>query len=333
MSSNVNRQWLFAERPEGKLGVEHFGYRESAVPTPGPGQVLVRHRVLQLMPGNRSWMQRDTYRSPLETDQVMPGYAIGEVVASNDLSFKPGDVVETMLGWQDYALASAAALKRRDTPASMEDLMGLLGLSGLTAYFGLLHVGRPRAGETLLVSAAAGGIGSVVAQLGRISGCRVVGIAGGPEKCAWLLNEVGLDAVVDYKAGDLADALSAACPNGVDLYFDNVGGRILEAALDVLKFGGRIVCCGATAHYDSDTPSRGPLGLPLKLIVKSLTMHGFANYGYGAHEREAESNLLKWLSDGSLKTFYHIVEGLEKTPEALVGMMAGMNRGMLLVRV
>lgn len=329
----MNRQWWYVTPPKGKLSTDHFQLREVPVPDLEPGRVLVRHRYLSLMPGNRAWMQRPTYRSVLDPGQVMPGRTLGEVIASDAPGFAPGDVVEGGAGWQDYAVVSPRSLTKRPGGQPQEHLVGLLGTSGLTAYFGFLHVGRPRAGQTVLVSAAAGGIGSIVVQLARISGCRVVGVAGGPEKCAWLRQDVGVDATVDYKAGDLAGQLKTACPQGVDLFFDNTGGPVLEAALDAMKIGGRIVCCGNTAQYDGEAPAAGPKGLPLTLNVKSLTMQGFIVSNYLDRFGEAEANLWGWRQAGQLKPFYHLVEGLEQTPAALVGLLNGANRGMTIVRI
>ena len=329
----MNRQWWFVSPPRGKLTPQQFELRRVPDPVPAEGEALVRNLYISLMPGNRAWMQGETYRSQLATGQPMPGRALGEVVASNSPDFQKGDLVETNLGWQDCCVASAAQIYRRNAARPAAHLLGILGSSAITAYFGLLHVGRPRAGETILVSAAAGGVGSLVAQLAKIAGCRVVGVAGGPGKCEWLRTEVGVDAAVDYKADDFAAALHAACPDGADLFFDNTAGPVLEAALDAMKVGGRIVCCGATAQYDSETLPRGTAGLPLKLIVKSLTMTGFVMHNYRDQWPEAEARLWGWFEQGRIKPLYHIVEGLENTPAALIGLLAGENRGMTLVQV
>jgi NADPH-dependent curcumin reductase CurA len=331
----VNRQWIYAAAPQGKLTPDIFELREIDIPEPGPGEVLVRNRYLNIMPGNRAYMHADPVLAAvhLRAGQPMASLAVGEVVASNDPGFAAGDVVQTFTAWQDYVAVPAQALTKRDSARPIEHYAGLLGQTGYTAYGGLLHAGRPGAGETLLVSAAAGGVGSTVVQLGRLSGCRVVGVAGGPEKCAWLERDVGADATIDYKAGHLAEQLKQACPEGVDLFFDNTGGPVLEAALDAMKNGGRIVCCGNTAQYDSDQPARGPTGVPLTLIMKDLTMKGFTFLAYRQHFAEAERNLWGWLQDGRIKPFYHVTEGLEQAPNGLVGVLNGANRGMAMVRV
>ncbi|MFD3915067.1 NADP-dependent oxidoreductase [Streptomyces sp. NPDC058603] len=331
----MNRQWIYTAAPEGKLTTDIFELRKTDVPEPGPGEVLVRNRYFNIMPGNRAYMHANPIygASGLQAGRPMMSTAVGEVVRSSDPAFVPGDVVQAMSAWQDYVAMPAQDLFKRDGAHSVEHYIGLLGQSGYTAYFGLLHAGRPRAGETLLVSAAAGGVGSAVVQLGKISGCRVVGIAGGPEKCAWLEQEVGADATIDYKAGEPAEQLRRTCPEGVDLFFDNTGGPVLEAALDAMKNGGRIVLCGNTAQYDSDKPMTGPKGVPLTLILKDLTMKGFAVGTYGDRFGEADRAYSSWLEDGRIKPFYHVIEGLEQAPDALVGVLGGANRGMTMVRV
>ncbi|MEV6175033.1 NADP-dependent oxidoreductase [Streptomyces sp. NPDC051954] len=334
MSKQLNRQWIYTSAPEGKLTTDIFELRKIDVPEPGPGEVLVHNQYFNIMPGNRAYMHDNPIHggNGLQVGNPMMSTAVGEVVSSNDPAFAPGDVVQAMAPWQDYVALPAQGLAKRDGTQSVEHYIGLMGQSGYTAYVGLLHVGRPVAGETLLVSAAAGGIGTAVVQLGKIAGCRVVGVAGGPEKCAWLEEEVGADATVDYKAGNLAEQLQQACPEGVDLFFDNTGGPVLEAALDAMKIGGRIVLCGNTAQYDTDKPMTGPAGVPLTLILKDLTMKGFAGMTYAKHFGEADRNYSTWLEEGRIKPFYHVIEGLEQAPNALVGVLNGANRGMTMVR-
>lgn len=329
----MNRQWWYIALPDGKLGIEHFAFKSVPVPEPGAGEFLVRHLALSMMPGNRAWMQRKTYRDELAPGQVMPGRAIGRVVKSRSDHIREGDFVETQLGWQDYAVACPSEVIVRDKAKPVEHLLGILGSSGTTGYLGLFHVGRPRAGETLLISAAAGGIGSIVSQLGKIAGCRVVGIAGGPEKCRWITEVIGCDEAVDYKAPDLAGQIRRACPAGIDLFYDNTGGPILETVLGEIKDGGRIVCCGNTAEYDSKVPEAGPKGLPLSLIVKNLTMSGFTQMRFTKEKIEAHENLWRWYEQGKLKAYYHVMHGLEQAPAALIGMMRGENRGIVQVIV
>ncbi|MDB5531356.1 MAG: alcohol dehydrogenase [Devosia sp.] len=329
-NARESRQWIYMSVPEGKLTTDIFKLQTIEIPAqPGPGEVLVRNRYLNIMPGNRAYMRMGL----IAAGQPMWSLGVGEVLASNDPGFVPGDVVEGLLPWQDVAVVPAQTLGKREGSYPVEHYTGLLGQTGYTAYFGLLHAGQPRAGETVLVSAAAGGVGSLAVQLAKLSGCRIVGIAGGADKCAWLEREVGADATIDYKAGNLAEQLRQTCPDGVDLFFDNVGGPILEAALDAMKVGGRIILCGNASQYDSDQEMLGPKGVPLTLILKNLTMRGFPYKAYEQQFAEAERNLWAWVQDGRIKPFYHVVEGLEQGPTGLVGILSGANRGMAMVRV
>ena len=227
----MNRQWLYAKQPQGKIGPDTFQWTETAIPEPRAGEALVRTRMLSLDPANRAWMMGKTYRDALEPGQVMSGFVIGEVVDSRAPGLAKGDIVEGDWGWQDYAALPAKRLTKRTPDAPLEMLIGPLSVTGLTAYFGLLEVGRPKPGDTVLVSAAAGAVGSMVGQIAKIAGCRVVGTAGGQDKCDWLTRELGFDAAVDYKAGGVFRALRAVCPDGIDVYFDNTGGPVLDAAL------------------------------------------------------------------------------------------------------
>jgi NADPH-dependent curcumin reductase CurA len=334
MTGSINRQWILATRPAGMVGPEHFTLREQPVPAPDQGEVLVRTRLLSLDPANRAWMSpAPTYKAPVMPGDVMHGFALGEVVQSNAADLAPGDLVEGMLGWQDFAVMKAAEVNRRDARYRPEALMGVLGITGLTAYYGLREVGRPKPGETVLVSAAAGAVGSIAGQIAKIEGCRVVGTAGGPEKCAWLTQQLGFDAAIDYKSADLRTALKEACPRGIDVYFDNTGGAVLQAALFQMNTGGRIVCCGNLSQYNAEKPGPGPMGVPGLLVVKRLRMEGFIVMDYFATRPQAEATLAKWVEEGRLKAEEDIVEGLENAPAALAGMFAGRNRGKLLVRV
>ena len=240
----MNRQWLYAKQPQGKIGPDTFQWTETAIPEAREGEALVRTRMLSLDPANRAWMMGKTYRDALEPGQVMSGFAIGEVVDSKTGGLKAGDIVEGDWGWQDYAAMPARRLTRRTTQAPLELLIGPLSVTGLTAYFGLLNVGQPKPGDTVLVSAAAGAVGTMVGQIARLAGCRVIGTAGGQDKCDWLVRDLGFDAAVDYKAGGVYRALRAVCPGGVDVDFDNTGGPVLDAALSLMNLRGRVVCCG-----------------------------------------------------------------------------------------
>jgi NADPH-dependent curcumin reductase CurA len=329
----MNRQWLYANPPHGKLTADTFAWRESAIPESREGEALVRTRMLSLDPANRAWMMGRTYRDALEPGQVMSGFAVGEVVDSKTAGLKPGDVVEGDWGWQDYAALPAARLTKRTVEAPFELLIGPLSVTGLTAYFGLLEVGRPKPGDTVLVSAAAGAVGSVAGQLAKLAGCRVVGTAGGQDKCDWLVRELGFDAAVDYKAGGVRRAIAAVCPNGVDVYFDNTGGPVLEAALSLLNLHGRIVCCGNVSQYDVEKPAPGPMAVPGLVVTKRLRMEGFVVMDFYDRRAEAERRLKRWVDDGRIKAIVDVVDGLEKAPEALIGLFEGRNRGKMAVRV
>jgi NADPH-dependent curcumin reductase CurA len=263
----------------------------------------------------------------------MSGYAIGEVVASKAAGLARGDIVEGDWGWQDYAAMPAKALTRRTADAPLELLIGPLSVTGLTAYFGLLEVGQARPGDTVLVSAAAGAVGSMVGQIARIAGCRVVGTAGGQDKCDWLVRQLGFDAAVDYKADGMFRALRAACPNGVDVYFDNTGGPVLDAALTLMNLRGRIACCGNVSQYDVAKPAPGPMAVPGLVVVKRLRMEGFIVLDYYDRRAEAEARLARWIAEGRIKAELDIYDGLEKAPEALIGLFEGNNRGKRAVRV
>jgi len=333
MTPTVNRQILLAEKPAAKLQPGHFRMTEAAVPEPKDGEVLVRVRYISLDAANRAWMQGATYRSAVTADTVMAGGGLGEVVASNAPGFVPGDLVFGDTGWQDFAVVPARGLVKLPRIEPVTHLLSIYGVAGLTAYFGLLNVGRPKAGDTVVVSAAAGSVGSIVGQIARIKGCRAVGIAGGQAKCDWLVSELGFDAAVDYKAGSVFKALKAAAPNGIDVYFDNVGGDILEACLPQMNLHGRIACCGAVSAYDGAPPASGPRGIPGLIVVKRLTMQGFIFTDFNDRRIEALAELQAWVSEGRIKVQEDIIAGLENTPQALIGLLAGENRGKRMVKV
>jgi NADPH-dependent curcumin reductase CurA len=329
----MNRQWLYAKQPQGRIGADTFEWRETAIPVPGEGEALVRTRMLSLDPANRAWMMGKTYRDALQPGQVMSGFAIGEVVESKAGGLKAGDIVEGDLGWQDYAALPARQLARRATQAPLEHLIGPLSITGLTAYFGLLDVGQPRPGDTVLVSAAAGAVGTMAGQIAKLAGCRVVGTAGGQDKCDWIVRELGFDAAVDYKAGGVRRALGAVCPDGVDVYFDNTGGPVLEAALSLMNLRGRIVCCGNVSQYDVEKPAPGPMAVPGLVVTKRLRMEGFVVMDFFDRRAEAEARLARWVTDGRIKAIVDVVDGLDKAPQALIGLFEGRNRGKMAVRL
>jgi NADPH-dependent curcumin reductase CurA len=333
MEAHTNRQILLIEKPADKLAPEHFRLSQAPVPEPQDGEVLLRVRYISLDAANRAWMQGATYRSAVEAGAVMAGAALAEVIESRADGFAPGDLVFADTGWQDYAVLPARQLIRLPRIAPLTHLLSVYGIAGLTAYFGLLHVGRPKAGETVVVSAAAGSVGSLAGQIGKIKGSRVVGIAGGREKCDWLTGALGFDAAVDYKAGNLFKALRAAAPHGIDVYFDNVGGDILEACLAQMNLRGRIACCGAVSQYDRTPAGHGPRGVPGLIVVKRLLMQGFIVTDYFKEREAALADLQSWVAAGRLKVQEDVIDGLENTPHALIGLLAGENRGKRMVRV
>jgi NADPH-dependent curcumin reductase CurA len=333
MKDGVNRQILLVEKPTGKLAPQHFKMTEASIPEPADGEALVRVRYISLDAANRAWMHGATYRAAVEANSVMAGGGIAEVVSSRAPELAPGDIVFGDTGWQDYAAVRARHLTRLAKIEPMTHLLSVYGIAGLTAYFGLLDAGKLKAGETVVVSAAAGSVGSIVGQIAKIKGCRVVGIAGGKDKCNWLTSELGFDAAVDYKDGAVFKALKAAAPDGIDVYFDNVGGDILEACLAQMNNHGRIACCGAISQYDGAPSATGPRGVPGLIVVKRLTMQGFIVTDYMGRRDEALRDLQSWVASGKLKVQEDVVNGLENTPKALIGLLAGENRGKRMIKV
>lgn len=329
----TNRQIVLEQLPQGKLSSDHFRLSEAAIPAPGEGEVLVKTRYISLDAANRAWMQGATYRAALAAGDVMAGGSLAEVVESKTPGLTKGDLVFADTGWQDYAVLAGKSLSKLPDLKPITHLLSVYGVAGLTAYFGLLECGQPKAGETVVVSAAAGSVGSLVGQIAKIRGCRVVGIAGGGEKCAWLKSDLGFDEAVDYKAGDVRRALRAACPNGIDVYFDNVGGEIFEAALFNMNNFGRIACCGAVSQYDGAAPPHGPRGVPGLIVTKRLNVRGFIVSDFDEQREGALSDLKSWVEGGKLKVLEDVIDGLENAPSALVGLLAGENRGKRMVKV
>jgi NADPH-dependent curcumin reductase CurA len=328
-----NRQVLLVEKPTGKLGPEHFKMSKAAIPEAKDGEAVLRVRYISLDAANRAWMHGATYRAAVEPNTVMAGGGIAEVVSSKSPALVPGDIVFGDTGWQDYAAVPAKHLTKMPKIEPMTHLLSVYGIAGLTAYFGLLDVGKPKAGETVVVSAAAGSVGSIVGQIAKIKGCHVVGIAGGKDKCHWLTSELGFDAAVDYKDGAVFKALRAAAPKGIDVYFDNVGGEILEACLAQMNNRGRIACCGAISQYDGVPSATGPRGVPGLIVVKRLIMQGFIVMDFMDQRDEALGDLQSWVASGKLKVQEDIINGLENTPKALIGLLAGENRGKRMIKV
>jgi NADPH-dependent curcumin reductase CurA len=328
-----NRQWLLARRPDGAIKDSDFDFVETDAPTPGEGQVLVRNLMLSCDPTQRGWIARDTYLPAVKIGEVVRSGGAGRIEASNHPDFKVGDLVSGLVGWQDYAVMNPKdRLNKLPPGAPLELALSALGLTGITAYFGLLDVGRPVAGETVVVSGAAGATGSVVGQIAKIKGCRVVGVAGGAEKCRWLTDEAGFDAAIDYKSENTAARLKALCPKGVDIFFDNVGGDILDAALARLALRGRVVLCGGIANYNATEPPPGPKNY-LNLVVQRGRMEGFLVLDYMSRAGEAVGALMGWVREGKIKNKVDVQRGLENAPATLRRLFEGRNEGKQLLRV
>jgi NADPH-dependent curcumin reductase CurA len=330
----VNHQFRLAVRPQGMVGREHFDYVEEPVPELEDGQVLVRILYISLDPAMRGWMAEGrSYIPPVEIGEVMRAGTVGRVVESRGRGLAAGDHVSGWLGVQEYAVCDEHAVFEVDTDAaSLPTYLGALGMPGITAYFGLLEVGAPKEGETVVVSGAAGAVGSVVGQIAKLKGCRVVGIAGGPEKCRWIVEELGFDAAIDYKGEDVNVALREHCPEGVDVYFDNVGGDILDAALARLARGARVVICGAISQYNNLDAMQGPSNY-MSLLVNRARMEGFVVVDYMGRAPQATSEMAGWIADGRLVAREEVVEGFESFPDALVQLFAGENVGKLVLKV
>jgi NADPH-dependent curcumin reductase CurA len=334
MAKRTNRRIVLVKRPEGEVTPDCMRLVEEAAPEPEEGEALVRNLYLSLDPTQSGWMKYDTYLPAIPLGDVIRSSGVGEVVESRSPHYAKGQLVTGLVGWQEYALADGAGRRMQPVPAGVSavDAVSLFGITGLTAYFGLLDVGKPKAGETVVVSGAAGATGSVVGQLAKLSGCRVVGIAGSAEKCRWLVEELGYDAAIDYKREDVGAALKAACPKGIDVYFDNVGGAILDAALRELARGARVVLCGAISTYGEKEPPPGPRHL-MQLILKHAHMEGFLVLDYLARFPEAIAALAKWVAEGKLQNRVDVVDGLEHAPAAFQKLFTGGNTGKLLVKV
>jgi len=331
----TNHQFLLARRPVGAVQRSDFEYVTTRLAAPAEGEVQVKIAYVSLDPAMRGWMNayEGSYMPPVPLNSVMRALGAGEVVASNNPNFKVGDHVAGMLGVQEYANHNGAGLAKVDPRlAPLPVFLGTLGMPGLTAYFGVLDAGQLKEGDTVLVSGAAGAVGSIVGQIAKIKGARVIGIAGGADKASYLTRELGFDAAIDYKAEDVSAAIKRHAPNGVDLFFDNVGGDILEAALNNLAMQARIVICGAISQYNSTTPPKGPSNY-LQLLVKRATMRGLMVADYYPRAMEAITTMGGWLAAGKLKSREDIVEGLQNFPEAFNKLFDGSNNGKLVLKV
>jgi NADPH-dependent curcumin reductase CurA len=334
-----NRQIRLASRPVGLPTRQNWQFTDEDLPQPAEGGVLVKVLYLSLDPAMRGWMNdAKSYIPPVEIGAVMRAVGVGRVVASKHPAFQVGDAVSGGFGVQEYALLPADQVKRSGLAkidlamGSWTQWLNVLGMPGMTGYFGLLDVGQPKAGETLVVSGAAGAVGQTVGQLGKVKGLRVVGIAGGPEKCRFVVDELGFDACIDYKAGGVRDGLKEHCPKGVDVYFDNVGGEILDAVLARLARGARIVICGAISQYNNTTPVQGPKNY-LSLLVNRARMQGMVVFDYADRYGVAVAELAQYLQDGRMKSKEDVVAGLDTFPETLLKLFNGENFGKLVLEV
>jgi NADPH-dependent curcumin reductase CurA len=334
MSTLQNRQFRLTSRPVGMVQRSDFDFVTTPAGEPGPGEVLVRVLYLSLDPAMRGWMNEGkSYIAPVGLGDVMRAGGLGRVVASSDASLAVGDTVVGMTGVQDYSIAKARELTKVDPRlAPLPRYLGALGMPGLTAYFGLLDIGQPKAGETVVVSAAAGAVGAVTGQIAKIKGCRAVGIAGGPDKCRYVVEELGFDAAIDYKNEDVRAALAQHCPKGIDIYFDNVGGDILDVVLSMLARRARVIICGAISQYNNRESIQGPRNY-LSLLINHARMEGFVVFDYAVRYAEGAQALAGWALSGKLKAREHIVEGLETFPDTLQMLFRGENSGKLVIQV
>ncbi len=330
-----NRQVRLKARPQGIPQAEHFEIVEESVPEPGEGQVLVRNIFLSVDPAMRGWIvDKVGYSAPVAIGEVMRSFASGRVEASRHSDYATGDLVTGMFGWQDYAVVDGKAIQRKisETDMPLSTSLGVLGLNGITAYFGLLEIGQPKSGETLVVSTAAGAVGSCVGQIGKALGCRTIGIAGGVEKKRLCLDQFGFDAAVDYKSEDVDAALSKACPDGVDVYFDNTAGPISDAVLKQLRQGARVAICGTASISNWDPIPQGPR-VERHLLVKRARMQGFVVFDFAQRYDEARTKLAEWVRDGTIRYREEILDGIENAPDAIAGLYRGENLGKRLIQL
>jgi NADPH-dependent curcumin reductase CurA len=331
-----NRRLVLAERPSGMVDEGTVRVEEGEVPEPGPGEALARVRFLSIDPTIRTWMDdAPGYLPPIGIDEVVRSGGIAEVLSSNTDRYSPGELLFGMTGWQDYVIADEGERSMQSLPAGVSPTvaLGLFGITGMTAYFGLTDVGRVQEGDVVVVSGAAGATGSTVGQIAKIKGAsKVIGIAGGPQKCGWIAEELGFDATIDYKGEDVGKRLRELAPEGIDLYFDNVGGEILNACLAQLALRGRVVLCGAISSYNDRGAMSGPANYG-SLIIRRGRMEGFIILDYIGRFPEAQAEMAGWLASGQIKAAEHIVEGLERAPEALNMLFTGGNTGKVIVQV
>ena len=341
MTRLKNRQWRLANHPMGMIKESDFKWVEKEVEYElQEGEFLVKNYYLSLDPANRSWIAESSashYTEPVKIGDVMRGITIGQVIESKNPKYDKGEFVTGILGWQDYSISNGAGLTNlsllpKPEGVSMAIYLNVLGMIGITAYFGLLEIGKPKEGETLVVSAAAGAVGSLVGQIGKIKGCRVIGIAGTEEKCKWLTKELSFDGVINYKTESVYKRLKELCPNGIDIYYDNVGGEILDAALANLALYARIPVCGMISKYNLTKLQPGPQNI-VQILTKRAKMQGFIITDYLDRKVEAMVDLMTWFNEGKLKYREHMIEGLENAPTAINMLFDGSNNGKLIIQI
>ncbi len=333
-----NRKILLASRPSGEPTPDNFKLVEAETATPGAGQMLLRNIYLSLDPYMRVRMNAgQSYARPVDVGEVMEGRAVGEVLESKLPGYEVGDIVFAPIGWQEYAVSDGTGARKIDPSLGpLSYALGNLGMPGLTAYAGLLKIGQPQAGETLVVAAASGAVGSVVGQIGRMKGCRVIGIAGGEEKCRFVKEDLGFDECLDHRQPELAERLKAACPSGIDVYFENVSGPVFDAVLPLFNNFARIPVCGLIAHYNATELPPGPDRLPLlmqNILIKRLTFRGFIVSDFVSQFPEFLADMAQWMKEGKVKYKEDVSDGLENAPQELIGLLRGKNFGKKIIRV
>ncbi|MCU8401297.1 NADP-dependent oxidoreductase [Vibrio vulnificus] len=338
MTQPTNRQIVLASRPVGAPTADNFALTQSDIPTPAQGEMLLRSVYLSLDPYMRGRMSdAKSYAEPVGIDEVMVGGTVCQVEASNHAEFEVGEWVLAYTGWQDYALSNGEGLiKLGKQPSHPSYALGVMGMPGFTAYMGLLDIGQPKEGDTLVVAAATGAVGSMVGQIGKLKGCRVIGIAGGEEKCQFAKDTQGFDECIDHKAADFAEQLAKVCHNGIDIYFENVGGKVFDAVMPLLNTGARIPLCGLISQYNATSLPEGPDRMSMlmaQLLIKRIKMQGFIIFDdYGHRYGEFAADMTQWLAQGKIHYREHLVQGLENAPDAFIGLLEGKNFGKMVVQ-
>ncbi|HDY7970895.1 TPA: NADP-dependent oxidoreductase [Vibrio vulnificus] len=338
MTQPTNRQIVLTSRPVGAPTAENFALTQSDIPTPAQGEILLRSVYLSLDPYMRGRMSdAKSYADPVSIDEVMVGGTVCQVEASNHAEFEVGEWVLAYTGWQDYALSNGEGLiKLGKQPSHPSYALGVMGMPGFTAYMGLLDIGQPKEGDTLVVAAATGAVGSMVGQIGKLKGCRVIGIAGGEEKCQFAKDTLGFDECIDHKAADFAEQLAKVCHNGIDIYFENVGGKVFDAVMPLLNTGARIPLCGLISQYNATSLPEGPDRMSMlmaQLLIKRIKMQGFIIFDdYGHRYGEFAADMTQWLAQGKIHYREHLVQGLENAPDAFIGLLEGKNFGKMVVQ-